>query len=59
MDLSKGVKSAWQSLKSHEISVEQALDLLIDDQKTINQLLLDTEVGSRFFRQFPDPMHGG
>jgi type II secretory ATPase GspE/PulE/Tfp pilus assembly ATPase PilB-like protein len=55
MDLSKGVKSAWQSLKSHEITVEQALDLLIDDQKTINQLLLDTEVGSRFFRQFPDP----
>jgi len=52
MDLSKGVKSAWQSIKSHEISVEQALDLLIDDQKTINQLLLDTEVGSVSFASF-------
>ena len=46
--------SAWQKLKNREISCEEALSLLVDDQGTVNRELLDREVCYRFFRHFPD-----
>ena len=52
--ISSSVSSAWQQLKNHEISCEEALNLLVDDQGTVNREQLDPEVSHRFFRHFPD-----
>lgn len=46
--------SAWQKLINQEINCAQALQLLIDEQGTVNQALLDREVSSRFLRHFHD-----
>lgn len=46
--------SAWQQLVDQEISYSQALKLLVDEQATVNQGLLDIEVTNRFLRNFPD-----
>lgn len=46
--------SAWQRLKTQEISCEQALRLLIDEQGAVNLALLDGDVSSRFLRHFSD-----
>ncbi|MDY7012290.1 MAG: GspE/PulE family protein [Cyanobacteriota bacterium] len=48
------VSSAWQQLKKQEIDCEQALNLLVNEQGIVNLNLLDSEVSSRFFREFPD-----
>jgi len=48
------ITSAWQRLKSQEVSCEQALRLLVDEQGTVNLELLDRDVSSRFLRHFPD-----
>jgi type II secretory ATPase GspE/PulE/Tfp pilus assembly ATPase PilB-like protein len=45
--------SAWQRLRDREITCEQALRLLVDEQGLINPSLLDREVSDRFFREFP------
>ena len=52
--ISASLPSAWQKLRNHEISCEEALSLLVDDQGTVNRERLDQEVTHRFFRHFPD-----
>jgi type II secretory ATPase GspE/PulE/Tfp pilus assembly ATPase PilB-like protein len=46
--------STWQRLKKQELSCEEALSLMVDEQGTVNQALLDREVSSRFLRHFQD-----
>lgn len=48
------VASAWRRLRSNELTCEQALKLLINDQGVVNLYLLDREVSYRFLREFPD-----
>jgi type II secretory ATPase GspE/PulE/Tfp pilus assembly ATPase PilB-like protein len=55
MQASPIVLSAWQRLKSREITCEQALRLLVNDQGIVNLYLLDREVSYRFLREFPNP----
>ena len=50
--ISPTINSAWQKLKQQEITCQEALQLLINDQKIVNLNLLDPEVSSRFFREF-------
>jgi type II secretory ATPase GspE/PulE/Tfp pilus assembly ATPase PilB-like protein len=52
--ISSSVSSAWQQLRNHEISCEEALSLLIDAQGSVNRERLDSDVSNRFFRHFPD-----
>ncbi len=52
--ISSSISSAWQQLRNHEISCEEALSLLIDAQGSVNRERLDTDVSNRFFRHFPD-----
>jgi type II secretory ATPase GspE/PulE/Tfp pilus assembly ATPase PilB-like protein len=52
--ISSSVLSAWQKLRNREISCEEALSLLVDNQGTVNREQLDREVCHRFFRHFPD-----
>jgi type II secretory ATPase GspE/PulE/Tfp pilus assembly ATPase PilB-like protein len=47
--------SAWQRLRSKEITCEQALKLLVDDQGVVNLHMLDREVSYRLLREFSDP----
>jgi type II secretory ATPase GspE/PulE/Tfp pilus assembly ATPase PilB-like protein len=49
------VMSAWKRLRNNEITCEQALKLLVNDQGVVNQYLLDRDVSYRFLREFPDP----
>ncbi len=51
------LKSAWTRLKNQELSCEEALKLLLDENGIVNQALLDKEVSSRFLRHFPDKNH--
>ncbi|MFW6357641.1 MAG: ATPase, T2SS/T4P/T4SS family [Chroococcales cyanobacterium] len=46
--------SAWAKLRNREISCDQALKLLIDEEGTVNLTLVDPEVSRRFFREFSD-----
>jgi type II secretory ATPase GspE/PulE/Tfp pilus assembly ATPase PilB-like protein len=55
MQTSSLVISAWQRLRTKEITCEQALKLLVDEQGTVNLYLLDREVSYRLLREFPDP----
>jgi len=48
------ISSIWQRLKTREFSCEEALKLLVDQHKNVNFTLLDPEVSSRFFREFPN-----
>jgi general secretion pathway protein E/type IV pilus assembly protein PilB len=48
------ISSAWQKLKNREITCEEALTLLVDEQRVVNLDLLSSEVSSRFFRQVPN-----
>jgi type II secretory ATPase GspE/PulE/Tfp pilus assembly ATPase PilB-like protein len=45
--------SAWQRLKNREISCEEALRLLVDKQGMVNQATIDSQLSTRFFRNFP------
>jgi general secretion pathway protein E/type IV pilus assembly protein PilB len=47
------ILSAWQRLKKQEITCEEALNLLVNEQGILNLNYLDAEVNSRFFREFP------
>ncbi|MGG6294263.1 GspE/PulE family protein [Leptolyngbya sp. AN02str] len=51
---SSAVSTAWQRLRNNEITCEQALKLLVNDQGIINQYLIDSDVSNRFLREFPD-----
>jgi type II secretory ATPase GspE/PulE/Tfp pilus assembly ATPase PilB-like protein len=55
MQTSPLVTSAWQRLRNKELTCEQALKLLVDDQGIVNLYLLDREVTYRLLREFPDP----
>ena len=46
--------SAWVKLKNNDITCPEALKLLVDEQGTVNQALLDQEVSSRFLQHFPN-----
>ncbi|MBW4518427.1 MAG: GspE/PulE family protein [Scytolyngbya sp. HA4215-MV1] len=46
--------SVWKRLRACEISCEDALKLLVDEQGTVTLELLDREVSYRFLREFPD-----
>lgn len=48
------VLSTWKRLRSRELTCEQALKLLVNDQGIVNLYLLDREVSYRFLREFPD-----
>ena len=48
------ISSAWQKLKNREITCEEALTLLVDEERVVNLDLLSSEVSSRFFRQVPN-----
>ena len=54
MQISSPFQSAWQRLKRGQITCEQALKLLKNEQGSLNADLLDKEVGNRFFQAFPD-----
>lgn len=54
MQTSPANTSAWQKLKNQEINCAQALQLLVNEQGTVNQALLDRDVSLRFLRHFPD-----
>ena len=54
MQISLTFSSAWQQLKSHKITCEEAVKLLVDDQAIVNLDLLDSEVNLRFFREVPN-----
>lgn len=47
-------RSAWQRLRSREITLEEALKFLVDDKGNVHLELLDREVSQRFLREFPD-----
>ncbi len=53
--VSSVVTSAWYRLRSGEITCEQALKLLVNQEGSINLYLLDRDVSDRFLREFPDP----
>ncbi|MBD1923224.1 type II/IV secretion system protein [Microcoleus sp. FACHB-831] len=46
--------SAWVRLRNREISIEEALKLLVDEHGVVNPTLLDREVSFRFLREFQD-----
>ncbi|MEX0271101.1 GspE/PulE family protein [Leptolyngbyaceae cyanobacterium UHCC 1019] len=46
--------SVWQQLKNREITCEEALRWLVDEEGTVTLSLLDVEVSYRFLREFPD-----
>jgi type II secretory ATPase GspE/PulE/Tfp pilus assembly ATPase PilB-like protein len=46
--------SVWQQLRKGELTCQETLDLLVDDQGTVTLELLDREVSHRFFREFSD-----
>ncbi len=50
-------KTAWNRLRNKEITCEQALKLLISQEKQIYISLLDQEVSNRFFREFTTDRH--
>ena len=54
MQASPNITSAWQRLKKQELSCEEALKLLVDEEGIVNQALLDKDVSCRFLRHFPD-----
>jgi hypothetical protein len=42
--------SAWQQLRNGQITCEEALNILVDEEGIVNLDQLDPEVSSRFFR---------
>jgi type II secretory ATPase GspE/PulE/Tfp pilus assembly ATPase PilB-like protein len=46
--------SIWQQLRQQKITCEQALRSLVDEQQKVQIELLDWELNSRFWRNFPD-----
>ena len=54
MQASTGSLSAWQQLKKRDINCEEAIELLVDNQGSVNLQLLDREVTYRFFKQLSD-----
>ena len=51
---SQNTMSTWRKLRNHEISCEQALKSLVNEQGNVDLKLIDREVTYRFFKHFPD-----
>ena len=54
MQTSDLTPSAWQQLRQGTVNCDEALKLLVDSDRNLNLSLLDSEVSSRFWREFPD-----
>lgn len=54
MHASNAPTSAWQQLKNRDISCEEAIALLVNEQGIVNLHVLDREVTYRFLKQVPD-----
>jgi type II secretory ATPase GspE/PulE/Tfp pilus assembly ATPase PilB-like protein len=46
--------TVWKKLRNREISCEEAIKLLVNEEGLVNLKLLDREVSFRFLREFPD-----
>ena len=53
MQTTSPIHSVWQQLKRGQITCEQALKLLKDEQGNLKAEFLDKEVCTRFFQAFP------
>lgn len=49
--IDRPIASVWQRLKNRDVSCEEALQVLVNQQKIVNLNLLDPEVSLRFFRE--------
>lgn len=49
--------SVWQRLKNREITREDALKRLVDEQGTVNQSAIDAQLSARFLRSFLIAIH--
>jgi type II secretory ATPase GspE/PulE/Tfp pilus assembly ATPase PilB-like protein len=47
-------QSAWKRLRNRELTCDEALNLLVNEQGIVNLYLLDRDVTHRFLREFPD-----
>ncbi|MDX2097713.1 MAG: GspE/PulE family protein [Leptolyngbyaceae cyanobacterium bins.59] len=47
-------RSIWKRLKSGEMTCEEAIQALVDENGVVNLAKLDPEVSFRFLREFPD-----
>ncbi|MGK7891952.1 MAG: GspE/PulE family protein [Leptolyngbyaceae cyanobacterium] len=54
MSQSPEIRSAWQQLRSSELTCEEALKRLVGEKGKVNLTLLDREVSDRFLRECPD-----
>ena len=54
MSMLSNTPSIWQRLRAGEVTCEEALTQLVNDQGYVNVQLLDREVSDRFLREFPD-----
>lgn len=54
MQTSDLIPSAWQQLRQGSVTCDEAIQLLVDSDRQLNLSLLDSEVSSRFWREFPD-----
>ncbi|MBW4471609.1 MAG: GspE/PulE family protein [Stenomitos rutilans HA7619-LM2] len=54
MQASNASPSAWQQLKNRDITCEEAIHLLVDEQGIVNLPLLDREVTYRFLKSSTD-----
>ncbi|MBW4693935.1 MAG: GspE/PulE family protein [Lyngbya sp. HA4199-MV5] len=54
MQASNASPSAWQQLKNRDITCEEAINLLVNEQGMVNLSLLDREVTYRFLKQLTD-----
>lgn len=56
MSQSPEIRSAWQQLRSSELTCEEALSRLVNEKGKVNLTLLDREVSHRFLRDCPARM---
>lgn len=54
MKSTTSVLSVWQQLKKRDLTCEEALKLLVNEDGAVTLGLLDAEVSYRFLREFPD-----
>ena len=54
MSILSDTPSIWQRLRSGDVTCEEALQQLVNEQGEVNVQLLDREVSDRFLREFPN-----
>lgn len=55
LPVSTSTPSVWRRLRNRELTCEQALQLLVDANGSVNLHYLDSDVSYRFLREFPNP----